>query len=73
MPGVYVWALMVATPGSGTNVQGRLLRWNETLAVICMKLRDFGFMVDCLRTFWRVQRWIVGDIGKREEGRIGDA
>ncbi len=58
---------MVASPGSGKDALGRLLRTNENLAAIYIGLRDFEFAVDCLRTFWGVQRWIVGATGSDEE------
>lgn len=42
---------------------GRLLRTNETLAAMYTGLKDFGFAIECLKTFWVVQKWIAGSIG----------
>jgi hypothetical protein len=67
IPGIFLWILLVASPGSGKDALGRLLRTNENLAAIYIGLRDFGFVIDCLRTFWGVQRWIAGGVGGDEE------
>lgn len=61
---------MVASPGSGKDAMGRLLRTNETLAAMYTGLKDFGFAIECLKTFWVVQKWIAGSIGGG--GIVGD-
>ena len=64
IPGVFLWVLLVASPGSGTNVFGRLIRTNETLTAIYIGLKHFGLVVSCLRNFWVVQRWILNNVGR---------
>jgi hypothetical protein len=70
IPGLFLWILLVASPGSGKDAMGRLLRTNETLAAMYTGLKDFGFAIECLKTFWVVQKWIAGSIGGG--GIVGD-
>jgi hypothetical protein len=71
IPGLFLWILLVASPGSGKDALGRLLRTNETLAAMYIGLKDFGFAIECLKAFWVVQKWIAGAIGSDEE-IVGD-
>jgi hypothetical protein len=64
IPGVYLWVLLVASPGSGKDSLGKLVRTNETLAAMYVGLNNFEFLIDCLRTFLCVQCWIVSGKGK---------
>lgn len=58
MPGIYLWILFVACPGSRNDVQGRLLRRNASLTAIYLGFQALGLSVSCLRRLWRIQRWI---------------
>jgi hypothetical protein len=59
IPSLLVWVLLVASPGSGKDLFGRLLRSQETLAVMYVGLNDFGFTVECMRNYLGVQRFIA--------------
>lgn len=59
IPGIFLWILFVACPGSGNDVQGRLLRRNASLTAIYLGFQALGFSVSCLRRLWGVQRWIA--------------
>jgi hypothetical protein len=62
IPGLQLWVLLLACPGSGKDPLGRLLRSHKSLATIYTGLKDFEFTVSCLRSFLGVQRWISGGI-----------
>jgi hypothetical protein len=75
IPGLLLWVLLVASPGSGKDPLGKLLRSQETLAVMYIGLKDFAFAVECMRNFSKVQNWISagnggaeGLVWKQEEG-----
>ena len=69
IPGLFLWVLLVTSPGSGKDPLGKLLRSHETLAVMYIGLKDLAFAVDCMRNFSRVQSWIsAGNVG--DEGLI---
>jgi hypothetical protein len=59
IPGLLLFVLLVASPGSGKDAFGRLLRTHETLAAMYIGLKDFPFAVDCMRSFLGVQKWIA--------------
>jgi len=59
MPGILLWILFVACPGSGNDVQGRLLRRTASLTSIYLGFRALALSHWCLRRLWGVQRWIV--------------
>jgi hypothetical protein len=72
IPGLLVWVLFVCSPGSGQDALGRLLRTHKTLAAVYVGMKDFGFALECLRNFLRVQQWIAegSNVGLRVEGDL---
>jgi hypothetical protein len=66
IPGLQLWVLLLASPGSGKDSLGKLLRSHKSLATIYIGLRDFDFTVRCLRNFLGIQKWIVGGVPSEE-------
>lgn len=66
IPGLLLWVLLVASPGSGKDQLGKLLRSQETLVVMYIGLKDFAFAVECMRNFSKVQNWISAGNGGAE-------
>lgn len=62
IPGLQLWVLLLASPGSEKDPLGRLLRSHKSLATIYIGLKDFDFAVQCLRGFLGVQRWITSGV-----------
>jgi hypothetical protein len=60
IPGIFLWVLFVACPGSGNDVKGRHLRRKSSLTSVFLGFRALGLSVSCLRSLYMVQRWIVG-------------
>jgi hypothetical protein len=64
IPGIFLWVLFIACPGSGDGVQDRLLRRNASLTSVYLGFRALGLSVSCLRNLYRVQRWIADGEGE---------
>jgi hypothetical protein len=59
MPGIFLWILLVACPGSKNDIQGRFLRRKMAVAGMAIGLEDFDLAISYLRAFWLVQRWVA--------------
>ena len=64
IPGVFLWVLLVACPGSKNNLQGRFLRRKMAVAGMGIGLEDFNLAISYLRAFWLVQRWVACEENK---------
>jgi hypothetical protein len=60
IPGIFLWILLVAGPGSGNSPIDMYLKEKATITAVSMVVDDFDLAVGCLRAFWVVQRWIAG-------------
>jgi hypothetical protein len=69
IPGIFLWVLFVACPGSGSDIQSRSLRKTASLTAIYIGFRALALSHWCLRRLWGVQRWIVngGDEADSED------
>jgi hypothetical protein len=71
IPGIFLWILLVACPSSGNDLPGRFLKKKMAVTGMSIGMEDFGLAIACLRAFWKVQRWIRKERGKRErEGSV---
>jgi hypothetical protein len=57
IPGIFLWVLLVACPGSRFHAPF-LLRSHVSATGLYISLTSFDLAVGCLRSFWRVQMWI---------------
>ena len=60
IPGIFLWIMLIGLPSSGNDKNGRLLRTNAMHTSTYNGLRNFRFLMACLRGYWGVQRWIAG-------------
>lgn len=67
IPGIFLWILLVACPSSGNDLQGRFLKKKMAVTGMTIGMENFGLAIACLRSFWKVQRWIARE---RERGVI---
>ena len=57
IPGIFLWILMVACPGSRSHAPF-LLRSHISATSLYISFTDFGLAVGCWNAFWRIQMWI---------------
>jgi hypothetical protein len=65
LPGIFLWILLVACPGTKNDPQGRFLRKKMAVAGMAIGMEDFNLATSYLRVFWMVQRWIARAGGKK--------
>ncbi|PVH68030.1 hypothetical protein DL98DRAFT_634445, partial [Cadophora sp. DSE1049] len=59
IPGIFLWILLVAGPGSGNNPYDIYLKEKTTITAMSIAVEDFDLAVGCFRAFWMAQRWIA--------------
>jgi len=59
IPGIFLWILLIACPGTKNDLQGRFLRRKMAVAGMAIGLEGFNLAISYLRAFWLVQRWVA--------------
>jgi hypothetical protein len=67
IPGIFLWIMLVACPGTEEDGRGRWLRRKMAVAGMQVGMEDFGVAISCLRAFWRVERWVKSEGLKEKE------
>ncbi|KAE8441055.1 hypothetical protein EG329_005917 [Mollisiaceae sp. DMI_Dod_QoI] len=68
IPGIFLWIMLVASPGSQEDERGKWLKRKMAVAGMQVGMADFGVSISCLRAFWRVQRWVESE--RLKQGKI---
>lgn len=59
VPAVLLWILLVACPSTTNDDWGKWLRKEMAVTGFAVGMEDFGVVIQCLKRFWTVQRWIA--------------
>jgi hypothetical protein len=66
VPGIFLWVLLVACPGCGDDRWGKWVKRKMAACGMGLGLINLGLAVGCLREFWRIGRWVRGEVVKVE-------
>jgi hypothetical protein len=58
VPAVFLWILLVACSSTRNDDWGKWLRKKMAVTGLAIGMEDFGVVMQCLKRFWTVQRWI---------------
>jgi hypothetical protein len=59
VPAVFLWILLVACSSTANDDWGKWLRKEMAVTGIAIGMENFGVVMQCLKRFWTVQRWIA--------------
>jgi hypothetical protein len=59
VPAVFLWILLVACSSTRNDDWGKWLRKKMAVTGLAIGMEDFGVVMQCLKRFWKVQRWIA--------------